>query len=266
MLGAVACFAGKKHIYIEYDGHKFEIGSYIEEKNYKKEKYMIIENIGQCQAEIDQFLKTEKNEKILIYIHCWLGNNKIYHRNTLKKLNSIEGVSKLVSIVWKSPSVGYKKAWKKSFEIGKKLAPLLAYLNNGESECYLLCHSMGNRVFEGAFEEIKEMHIHFKKILLMAPDLNSSVFNDGLLEIENICGETIVFINRKDKLLFLSRIIHNKRRLGNDRYQGSDLETPKIKVKYVTGKLKIYEDLSGHLYFKNRKILKGQIAPEISQN
>lgn len=90
-----------------------------------------------------------------------------------------------------------------------------------ESNIHLLCHSMGNQVFESMFKHLKLNGTYmvpiFKEIVLAAPDIDYDVFEKGesLNDINKIGERVHAYFHRSDDALKISQLTKNKMsRLG----------------------------------------------------
>ena len=90
-----------------------------------------------------------------------------------------------------------------------------------ESNIHLLCHSMGNQVFESMFSHLKinaaAIVPVFKEIVLAAPDIDFNVFEKGepFNDISRIGERVHVYFHRSDDALKISRFTKNRvNRLG----------------------------------------------------
>ena len=130
----------------------------------------------------------------------------------------------------------------------------------------ILCHSMGNKLFEGITTKFTRQ-AKVEKIILAAPDLDINGFQNGALLNNFQLGEIIVLVNKKDQLLRLSKWMHQKRRLGLS--GNEEIVFPKIHHKEkvfiwdVTNQVKEGKFGSGHVYFKRTETIFNRIKTKL---
>jgi esterase/lipase superfamily enzyme len=83
---------------------------------------------------------------------------------------------------------------------------------------HIIAHSMGNR---GLLRSIDKIAAEFQgqakpfgQIILAAPDVNQEFFKDNATAYQKIADRTTLYVSRKDKALFFSRLIHKNYRTG----------------------------------------------------
>ncbi|MEW6095453.1 MAG: alpha/beta hydrolase [bacterium] len=88
---------------------------------------------------------------------------------------------------------------------------------------HLLCHSMGNYVLQCALQHLKTIDllnqgvIHlFSQIIMVAADVDSDCFEypGKLQDLPKICERITVYFNPQDMALKISKMKHNRDRLG----------------------------------------------------
>jgi hypothetical protein len=200
--------------FIELKKDKVIVGKYL---NASLKKVPIqqydLEKIDSKQ--IFDLLFQNKTTPTLFYFHSFWGSFPPYHHDSLKKLGSVNGVEKIISIEWHGASLSYKKSWHKAPEQGKTISELLNFLFlKNENFNYILCHSMGHRIFQGAFSNFKDENLHFEKIFFPGADLDSDVFDNALKELPQKADSIYIYTHQKDFLLKMSKIVHGRNRLG----------------------------------------------------
>lgn len=138
----------------------------------------------------------------------WPSNDKLtqYHRDQNDALMSGMALSR-----------GYNKLIQffKEFFIRPEEHPFC------ESDIHLLCHSMGNQVFESMFSHLKNDGATivpvFKEVILAAPDIDYDVFEKEkpFHDIHRIAERVHVYFHRSDDALKISHLTKNRvNRLG----------------------------------------------------
>lgn len=241
--------AGIRHFYIEVLGNEVEIG----ESGVKPTSKRIIGRYkpdSVPQSVLDELLPPGKEEGILYYFHSLYGGVSFYHKTSLRFLSTLDSthIQKVISIIWHARRISYTSNWQQSVNQGIYIAPLLQKCLLQEAKTNnLLCHSMGHRLMEGFFSASPEPAFKFNTIIFAAADLNTDVFNKNLTCLPAISKQIVVLVNKRDRLLGLSR-----RALGRDRLglQGSvTVMSSNVQVQLVSGKFPY--DPSNHIYFKS---------------
>ncbi|MEZ4948152.1 MAG: alpha/beta hydrolase [Saprospiraceae bacterium] len=249
--------------FIELKEDKVVVGKYLNGslKKIPIQKYSL-DKVDSKQ--IFDFLFQNKPTSTLFYFHSFWGSFPPYHHDSLKKLGSLKGIEKIISIEWHGASLSYKKSWHKAPEQGKSVSELLNFLflkNNNFN--YLLCHSMGHRIFQGAFSSFREEKIHFEKIFFPGADLNSDVFETALKELPQKADSIYIYTHQKDFLLKMSKIVHGRNRLGL--HGASKPPGGNVKSIEVTAMENHKKGISTHhVYFKRDPVVLEDIFRKIS--
>jgi len=254
------------HFFIEIKKEKIIVGKH-SKKNLKKQ---ILQTFPISKIDLEELLKIlslEKNENILLYIHGVWGHISSYHKNSVKKLGQLKGVNKTISIIWHPGGLRYKSAWKRTIDKGKIIAPILqTIISRKKNKYFLLCHSMGHRLLEGAISEMDLSEVQLQTIFFAAPDLDIDVFSKKLSALPPIANKVILFNHKKDRMLKVSKMIHRRERLGLNAID--DLEgfgkIEKLELIDLTS-LKKGSGFSptNHNYFKKHKAVLKIIEEEI---
>lgn len=253
--------------YIEIKESTAEIGMYGIFNDRKEIAELPLSDLK--SEEIVVALKLNLDDKILLYFHSLWGGFDIYHYDSLKKLDKIEGVDKIISVLWHSTGFGYNEMWTNSILEGKKIAPLIEKLSLATaSKVNILCHSMGNRVFEGIVKSLKTDEQLFHHVFLMAPDLDVDVLDYGLSKLPVNSEDIFLYFNKDDRLLLMSKISHGRDRLGLDalEYLPELDKIPNLQIIDVTSSVSKGISLSNHLYFKRYKSALKDVGNVISDN
>jgi esterase/lipase superfamily enzyme len=146
---------------------------------------------------------------------------------------------------------------------------------------HLMCHSMGNRVFENMVKSLFNGRNFnttiFKEIILIASDIDWSCLEEPnpLNKVTNICERVHVYFHNKDRALFISETTKNAyNRLG--KYGARDQRKVPSHIHFVdctaiNDETSTGEDLIHHWYYYESKkviadiieVLNGEEAEEI---
>ncbi|MEL6922547.1 MAG: alpha/beta hydrolase [Bacteroidota bacterium] len=244
--------AESNHYYLKVLKNGVELGYY--SNKWQRAKKIRRYAFHELNAnEIRQTIFGEERGRVLYYFHCYLGNAPVYHHHSVKYLNQFSGIDKRVSIVWRSRRMGYQRSNAQAIREGKKLRELLSELFQTEAnENVVLCHSMGNRVFEGVAAGLPA-DTRFKLILLAASDVDVHIFKDSWAQLPLQSQKIVVYQHRKDRLLKTSKIVLKEERLGLHALQHMSAfrQMPNVEVVDITdaaGQKLI--DTSNHTYWK----------------
>lgn len=249
-------YGWQSNFYIEIADSAVNIGEYVGKTFDEKEiGKFYLETFNTTEILTALNLETE-DENVLFYFHSMWGGVKPYHKNSLKILNSeLNRIDKIISVIWHAKSLRYKTNWKNSTNPGRVISPMIdSIILNTKNKNFVLCHSMGNRVFEGVVSGFSGNIRRFETVILAGADLDVDVFEDGFSMLPNYSDKVVIYVNDKDRLLKTSRFLHKRERLGLSAGQQNE-ELSKIgnlEMVDVThsssGKL---ISLSQHIYFKN---------------
>jgi len=136
------------------------------------------------------------------------------------------------------------------------------------NENSVLCHSMGNRLFEGITTKFTQQ-AKVERIVLAAADLGINSFQNGEIFNKFKPREIIVLVNKKDQLLRLSKLIHQEKRLGINgseeilfsKFHNKD----KVVIWDVTNEVRKGKFGSGHVYFKRNKTIFNMIKDKLEK-
>ncbi|HRO72677.1 MAG TPA: alpha/beta hydrolase [Saprospiraceae bacterium] len=171
--------------------------------------------------------QTSHNNGILIYIHGYQADNAFFmqrsgyviQRKIIDKIYPHYAIA--LSLQWCSV-IPYGKAVDSALNKGRNFAPVVMDIvqiirqRNPDAPISFICHSMGNRVFQGLYEAC--MHINhnprFKDVFLMAADLESNIFESAFNKIEAHTASLQVYHNRQDVTLKIADAMVKNPRLG----------------------------------------------------
>jgi hypothetical protein len=241
-------FVNGEVFYLKIDDAYIEFGEYDESNRKTKiQKY----NIEDAEKLITEFQKN-RDLNVLYYIHSLYGHFRPYHKNSINQLKKIKGIDKIICIEWNAKKIWYKKVWKYAGVQGEQIGNLMdSFFSINKNS--ILCHSMGNRVFEGIATKLTPL-ANVEKIILAAADLDINSFQNGSLFNNFKVDEIVVLVNERDHMLRLSKSMHRKKRLGLNGCEEnlfSEIDNKeKVDIWNVTREVKDGKSGSWHIYFK----------------
>ena len=173
-------------------------------------------------------LSDDKSD-VLIYIHGFGAyrshfvktNNSTLQKEIINKKDTHIGLH--LSFSW---SVGYNYIGgiPKAIDLGEYYGDLLVRsinlvkAKNPDSKIHLLTHSMGNRVFYGVFNKLKDAFDYpvIDHHVMAAPDIEPTAYLDGepLDSIENVVKDLTIYRHNTDRVLTVSGEITESSRVG----------------------------------------------------
>jgi hypothetical protein len=173
------------------------------------------------EEKINKWLKNSGSAALLSF-HCMWGQQTWFHRK--KYLSSFgdiiqsagnANIKTVISFIWHSGGINYKKNWDGAFAKGQPLAKFFLLVNYYyANNTYIVCHSMGSRFFEGIISSISNEQVICKTIVLFSADLPASTRDQHFNQLQTKTNAIAVFQHKRDKLLLLSSIVYNNKRLG----------------------------------------------------
>lgn len=261
-----------EHYYLKLDGAKeekfdIEIGmiDLDAEFNPTRRKLDHIQSLSQLNNAINTSLSQENTSKQLnIVIHGIWGDlhfawNEMIQNLSQDVYSTDDGKKKvMLSIIWDS-SINYFTGVKIARNKGDFLGPFfkeLTGLLGEEIDLNMLCHSMGNRIFQhmilssGLIDEEKVVIDHY---ISAGADLESNIFDEGqpLHGVDKIVGDFTIYVHNNDRSLKMSKLVNKNRRLG---LHGLDpYRMPEnfrlIDVSTITDHRNFITSMSNHRYF-----------------
>jgi esterase/lipase superfamily enzyme len=245
-----------------YDA-KFGKFSVDNDKDIVKNKSVHLEE-SQALQEITTILDNavEKNKNIFIYIHGMWGHQAWYQKDVLNTFeNEIftgsENPAVVISFIWHS-GINYWDNVHHALAVGKYFSPFFQkIINIPESNSKVLCHSMGNRVFQGIYTQINTdscLSPPLDELFMVAADLEANIFEDNqpLMNINKMAKTVTVYVHNNDRSLGMSRSLNDNKRLGIDGNKSICLQDSCLQIVDVS----IINDnegfgpaLSNHRYF-----------------
>ncbi len=116
--------------YLEIHQNEIEIGTY-QGKGIKKKNPIVFPlknlDIKEVKKALLENISDSNNPKVLYYFHSLYGGVSIYHRNTIKKMHSIEDVDLVVSVIWHTEGLSYKNSYLQAYETGKSISTFVGH-------------------------------------------------------------------------------------------------------------------------------------------
>ncbi|MBK8346754.1 MAG: alpha/beta hydrolase [Saprospiraceae bacterium] len=275
------------HLYVYDKGNKAEERNYEFGKMAVEGKKLIKTNketdsaqwSKTIEATIHQ-LKPEKNG-LVIYIHGFQADNTYFmhqsgfviQRHILDHPSHPYGMA--ISLQWKSVLM-YESAVTQALKKGRNFAILLEAVYEilkakyPEAPVSFICHSMGNRVFQGIFEQWITMRpgLALHHVMMFAADLESNIFNTYLKNLAAHCQTVYVYYHGSDKTLLLARAFKPHSRLGISGPEQAPLLPPNVIGRDVTGMMKENEAFAGkltlHRYYYGSPGIRNEIVSILS--
>ena len=220
----------KKHLQAlgwKYDPSGVAQKPYIEERGYVAESesrnLVKLNTAADFWKSLDAYMEFASDE-LFVYIHGFAssGNNAIYSTGVLS--SHLE--APVICFTW--PSLGIvglkgkipflsKNRVAQNFKRDRKIIDdprvcadmnsMMQKLNkyvNGRKRISIIAHSLGNRLVVGHLNQHTKSPIVFKRLILIAPDVNRDVFANSLDNILSHSEYVVVFTNPADKVLLAS--------------------------------------------------------------
>ncbi len=207
---------------------------------------------------LSRVLNISANTKALLYVHCWLGETRFFHRRSMGWLTNALQASKdttpvvLLALRWQSGKRGYRHSADRAGGKGMEVAPLLSALGKvfPERRLDVFCHSMGNRFFQGSMSALKEDEIPaLGRVVLFSPDVDTDVFCTDFKKLAAASSSLHVYTHRHDRALWMSKKLLHRPRLG--RSGPTDLPSGILLDLIDMTRLR---SLSNHTHFSNKAI------------
>ena len=163
-----------------------------------------------------------ETSNVLFYIHGMWGHREMF----LKKAHDALGKDVyqdpgleygiIVTLIWHS-GLNYYENVKHARAVGAYFSDEVRRIVNNSGKNSFLCHSMGNRVFQGLYHASANVPIpNIEHILMLAPDLEADIFNKGnpLSEMHKLCKQITIYGHKQDFTLNMSKALNKNERLG----------------------------------------------------
>lgn len=255
-------FSQKANYFIELNDSTITIGEYNEKLNRIAHYEAALVDLD--FSKVNQYLLSDSTENILFYFHAMWGGQKMFNKSSIKKFQQIDSLDKVIAFIWHTDHVFYKPSWEKSIEQGIRIQNLFIRLISEHNNNHVLCHSMGNRIFEGIMSRAFEKHIKFETVFLVASDLDVDIFSKNLKTLPNISDKVFIYCNKKDLALRASRMIHKRDRLGLQAMEYLDEYHPLPNVQVIDVSTLKGCSPSRHVYYKKHPNVFNHIASNIN--
>lgn len=222
------------HFYI-YDhsnnGHDLDTYTYgdmaianksLVKNNHWKDENRLFEAIENAAGK----LNPQKNG-MLIYIHGYQADNiyfmqksgYVLQRSIFSAPTHPYGLT--LSVQWSSV-IPYTKAVTSAYEKGQQFVAILCkikdliHLHHPDAPISFICHSMGNRVFEGLYQGWiqHDPKLSLQNVFFMAADLESDIFARSFQDIAHRVNHLSVYYHHEDVTLRIANAMVRHPRLG----------------------------------------------------
>ena len=175
--------------------------------------------------------------KTLVFFHGWLSDYPFrfsaYIDNFHKNYIIPNKIQRTISVIWHTNGRGYRasRAYVKTIarDFKEDFKVFNQFLVDKKQPSYLLCHSMGNFLFQNLVSETQLPQLGFDHYILAAPDLDCDVFEKGedFEKLPTLIPQITLLKHKNDRTLGISKILLNRNRLGR---HGFINPTPSVKT------------------------------------
>lgn len=167
------------------------------------------------------------NQGILFYIHGYQADQKFFmeqsgfilQRDVFDKISDRYKI--VISLQWNSV-LRYQKAVGNAYEKGNRfvhfLQPIIENICRANTLCQIsfLCHSMGNRVFQGIYDSWtkRNAQIRFATVWMMAADLEYDIFSNHFPKSIHYIQNLYIYHKIQDLTLKIAKTFEEYPRLG----------------------------------------------------
>ena len=166
----------------------------------------------------------EKEKNVFIYIHGMWGHQEWYQRDVLNAFENdiftfADNPPIVISFIWHS-GINYWDNVHHALAVGKYFSAFFSeVINLPEVKVKVLCHSMGNRVFQGIQSQIETDNYPvplIDEVYMIAADLEENIFqeNQPLNKIGQLVKSVLIYVHNNDRSLGMSKSINDNKRLG----------------------------------------------------
>lgn len=214
MLLSPAAYAAQHNFFIEITDQHIIVGEYVG-KHFKEKILLEFEKESIDIPSITAILLPDHPSRNLYYIHSMWGGVQPYHRNSLKLMNTMPSVDRMISVVWHTSGTPYTGSWHRAIEPGQSVALLMQALWSEQQQTnFLLCHSMGHRVLEGIVSAVDPQQVQLEDVILAASDLHMDSFSNRLQPLASMSKRVHAYVNDRDHALKFSKLCHQQDRIG----------------------------------------------------
>ena len=174
------------------------------------------------QPDIEQWLRNS-GSGALLFFHAMWGQQPDFHRrmclNSMDKILAAApeaGIQTTISFIWHAGNVRYLNNWYTAADKGEPMGKVLGWITQHyPGNTHVMCHSMGNRFFEGMVRTMPgATDSLFKNIILFSADIENRTADTDFMNCTKATKNLYVYVHRKDRILLLSSIVHGNKRLG----------------------------------------------------
>lgn len=229
----------KRHLFVEWRHWDSTIVLGALEGKKFKQKILVTCAIQELESgDVYKWLGECGNGGVLLYFHAMWGQQATFQRKCLRSVEEIldnqpdTGIQTVISFIWHAGGVAYPLNWRQACEKGEPLGEIIGWIGvHYNDNVNVLCHSMGNRFFEGALRKISHQpaeNTFFNTVILFSPDLDADVSDPDFLRLCQSADTVVVFIHRHDRLLMLSDWTLGRERLGRSGPKGDMAAFPAV--------------------------------------
>lgn len=253
----------KRHLYVEW--RHWDSTVVLGEMEGRKFKQKILFTLAIRELEpavVSMWLGESDNREALLYFHAMWGQQANFQRKCMRSIEEIlenqpdTGIQTVISFIWHAGGVAYPLNWHQAADKGEPLGKLAIWIR----ECYegkvnVLCHSMGNRFFEGVLRKTSIQSGEdtlFNMVILFSPDLDVALDDPDFLRLCRSAKEVAVFIHRCDRLLMLSEWTLGRERLGRSGPKGDTAASPALAHVSVIDMTDYVEGFQNHTHLDKK--------------
>lgn len=169
----------------------------------------------------------EGKKGIIIYIHGYQADKQFFVRSTgriiQKEIFDIPSndYGMAISLIWKSV-LNYEDAVTNAHKKGQNFAEIVEKIQQiqqkscPQAKISVMAHSMGNRVWEGLYQNwvVAQPSLKLASVMLLAADLEDNVFYTTLSDLPQHADRIIVYHNQDDVTLSFANKLKEHKRLG----------------------------------------------------
>ncbi len=236
------------------------------------------------KMEEDAWMTTIKNSidnlpahksSVIFYLHGYQGDNKYFMQQSGYILqetifdSTAHSYGMAISLQWTSVITydnAVQNAYKKGANFVTKLAEISNYLKAKHplAKVTFLCHSMGNKVFQGIYEQwIKvDTSLYIENVMMMAADLPNDIFKDNFPNLSKHVNKLYIYHHLGDKTLQMANAMKSHQRLG---ILGVDLNSAPKDGMFIRNATNLSDDesfagkLTNHRYYYGSPTVRSEL-------
>jgi esterase/lipase superfamily enzyme len=259
------------------DDKKYDYGIMeIENKKLIKQKTNMDEDAWMVTIKKNIDSLTSDKNSIIIYIHGYQGDNKYFMQQSGYILqetifdSTAHSYGMAISLQWTSVII-YDNAVQNAYKKGSNFVATLYEINNylkvkhPAAKVTFLCHSMGNKVFQGIYEHWIKMDtsLVLENVIMMAADLPADIFKDDFPNLSNHVRKLHIYHHLGDKTLQMANAMKSHQRLG---IIGPEPSNPLKNGMFIRNATKVSDDesfagkLTNHRYYYGSPTIRQEIV------